>query len=191
MAEIIFKNKRAVSLGSIDGEADLKPRPGVDNINPPPEDGRCDCCGRHISELKPFGKAGDPLVGDFDGALLVKTFRPVGPYDEEAEKLYNTWFADCESHEEYEETEKALKRKYGEEKVDSVMIRTEAYAQTGASWECRDCCILDDDQYFEKLGERERTFGPEDYIVIPHHELRPIETLAEELQKRDKIDHGD
>ena len=38
-------------------------------------DATCDCCGRHISKLKPFGKAGDPLNGDLDGAILVKTFR--------------------------------------------------------------------------------------------------------------------
>jgi hypothetical protein len=53
-------------------------------LNPPPENGRCDCCRRHISELKPFGKAGDPLVGDFEGALLLKTYRREGPYDEKA-----------------------------------------------------------------------------------------------------------
>ena len=44
-------------------------------INPPPDDNCCECCGRHISELKPFGGPGDPLVGDFSGALLVKHFR--------------------------------------------------------------------------------------------------------------------
>jgi hypothetical protein len=32
---------------------------------------RCDCCGKHMSELKPYGKAGDPLVGDLNGELLV------------------------------------------------------------------------------------------------------------------------
>lgn len=44
-------------------------------LNPPPVDNRCECCGRHISELKPFGGPGDPLVGDFSGAFLVKHFR--------------------------------------------------------------------------------------------------------------------
>lgn len=45
-------------------------------INPPPADNRCECCGsRHISELKPFGGPGDPLVGDFSGAFLVKHAR--------------------------------------------------------------------------------------------------------------------
>ena len=44
-------------------------------INPPPIDNCCECCGRHISELKPFGGPGDPLVGDFSAALLIKHFR--------------------------------------------------------------------------------------------------------------------
>lgn len=47
-------------------------------INPPPENKRCERCDEHISKLKPFGKEGDPLVGNFDGALLVKTFRDEG-----------------------------------------------------------------------------------------------------------------
>jgi len=52
------------------------------SINPPPPDGCCEHCGKSVKELKPFGKAGDPLVGDFDGALLVKTlpYRIVGKY---------------------------------------------------------------------------------------------------------------
>lgn len=44
-------------------------------INPPPNDRCCECCGRHVDRLKPFGGPGDPLNGDFKGAYLVKTFR--------------------------------------------------------------------------------------------------------------------
>jgi hypothetical protein len=49
-------------------------------INPPPCDNRCECCGKHISEVKPFGGPGDPLRGDFSGALLVKNFRTLYDY---------------------------------------------------------------------------------------------------------------
>jgi hypothetical protein len=62
------------------------------------------CCGKHISELKQFGGPGDPLVGDFRGAKLVKTFRQEFPN----------------------------------------------YAQVGASWECRDCIILPDKEYWKR-----------------------------------------
>jgi hypothetical protein len=80
MATTIFENNGIISLGSIATEKDLQLGNGF-YINPPPQDGRCDCCGRHINELSPFGKAGDPLVGDFDGAYLVKRWRAEGPPD--------------------------------------------------------------------------------------------------------------
>jgi hypothetical protein len=60
MSEIIIKDDWAISLGTVESEEDLKTIPGVSNINPPPQDGRCDCCGRHISELRPFGDSGEP-----------------------------------------------------------------------------------------------------------------------------------
>jgi hypothetical protein len=88
MQKLLFEGNGITSLGSVDGEEDLKPKGGI-NINPSPSDGRCDCCGRHLSELRPFGKAGDPLVGDFDGFLLLKTHRSNWPFIfEEAEKIY-------------------------------------------------------------------------------------------------------
>ena len=49
-------------------------------INPPPKDGKCTICGRHVRELEAFGGPGDPLVGDFSGAKLVKNFRWDYPY---------------------------------------------------------------------------------------------------------------
>ena len=37
----------------------MKKQKPIIHINPPPPDRRCECCRRHISELKPFGGAGD------------------------------------------------------------------------------------------------------------------------------------
>jgi hypothetical protein len=70
-------------------------------INPPARDRRWECCGKRVSKLKPFGKADAPLLGDFNGAVLVKTFRE-----------------------------------------DSGCI--------GPSWECRDCIILSDEEYWKR-----------------------------------------
>ena len=83
----IIDENGVVSLGNISNEKDSKENAKI-NINSSPEDRWCDCCGRHISQLTPFGKAGDPLVGDFDGLLLVKGWRRMGPYDEQAEKAW-------------------------------------------------------------------------------------------------------
>ena len=88
MTQFMINENGVSSLGSISEYGDLDVMPGI-NINPPPADGKCQVCGRSFERLKPFGKAGDPLVGDFDGALLVKTWRREGPYDEEAVKAFD------------------------------------------------------------------------------------------------------
>mgnify|MGYP007044126081 CR=1 FL=1 len=75
-------------------------------INPPPQDGSCEVCGRTANELKPYGKEGDPLVG---GALLIKSFR-------------------CH-------------------------LRNTENEYVDASWECRDCIILNDEDYAKKKEE--------------------------------------
>ena len=145
------------SLGAVSKEEDLNLRPthGL-SINPPPADGRCQVCGRHMSELKPFGGPGDPLVGDFSGELLLRTYRPDGPYDEEAEKAWK-------------EAEHATKRatrsadplpwlitKYGKEKAEDISLSVQLHGSFGASWECRDCIILHEDEYFKKYAETYR-----------------------------------
>ncbi len=48
-------------------------------INPPPQDGNCMICKRHVSELEAFGGPGDPCLGDFSGAKLIKMFREYYP----------------------------------------------------------------------------------------------------------------
>ena len=73
-------------------------------INPPPQDEKCECCKKHISQLKPFTK------GIFKGGLLVKTFR--------------------------------------------ARMRGTSNEQVGASWECRECICLNDEEYEKKRGER-------------------------------------
>ena len=162
----MFVEGRAISLGSIDSEADLKPIPDRINIHPPPLDGRCDCCGKHISELKPFGKEGDPLVGDFNGELLVKRFRG-GPIDEETENalgeaLGHLMFggrrvsAPGEAIEHLingglraiGDLENRLINKYGKEKGERYF---KSYNNNPmSSWECRECIALADHEYWQK-----------------------------------------
>lgn len=63
MREIIFDENGILSLGAISKEEDLTPSGYRFLIRGPPRDERCEVCGRHISEPKPFGGPGDPLVG--------------------------------------------------------------------------------------------------------------------------------
>ena len=143
-----------VSFDSISSEEDLYLKPRI-NINPPPADGRCNCCGRHVSELEPFGKAGDPFVGDFEGALLIKKFRRLGPYNEEAEKaLFEADKFLSDAGRKGEDPKHWMLKVYGKEKGEKLYWSGIASCQTGSSWECRDCAVLDEDEYFEKLKEQ-------------------------------------
>ena len=87
MTQILIENGAVISLGALSKVEELNPF-GRIHILPPPADGRCQVCGRHIRELEPFGGPGDPLVGDFNGELLVKKWRRKAPYDEAAEKAW-------------------------------------------------------------------------------------------------------
>jgi hypothetical protein len=142
------------TFDSIKNEDDLKPKPGI-NINPPPEDGKCDCCGRSIRELKPFGGPGDPLVGDFTGAFLVKGYRPLGSYSEEAEKVQKEAMRRYEA-DGFDDPLDWMIDKYGKKKGEDMYYANEACYSFGSSWECRDCIVLEDDEYGEKLGQSKK-----------------------------------
>ena len=82
-----------------------------DKFVPLPTDATCTVCGRHINELKPFGGLGDPLVGDYNGAVLVRNKRAFFLYEGD-EPQYET------------------------------------------TWECRDCILLEGDNFYERLSQR-------------------------------------
>lgn len=109
-------------------------------INPPPTNGKCNCCKKNANSLKPFGKAGDPLVGNFNGALLVKTFRTEIPtidrYEERLKEL--------KSPEDWNELERKNEKEFNNLSIYDQLTNT-----VGASWECRDCICLDDNNYFK------------------------------------------
>jgi len=180
MTQFIF-NENEISLGSIGNDEDRNVMSGI-SINTYPVDIGCQVCGRSLDELQPFGKAGDPLVGDFDGRLLVKRHRPEGPYDEKAIKAFD----EAKKHCGDKDPEEWMIEKYGREEGHRLSISAMAYDQSGSSRECRDCIVLDDDEYFDKLRECGNTFDPDDYIAIPQHELNPPETLFEEAKNRNK-----
>ncbi len=149
MTTYIYNENGVSCLGSINKAGDLMDKPGI-NINPPLADGKCQVCGKSLENLKPFGKAGDPLVGDFDGELLVRRWRREGPYDEEAVKALD------EAVKRYRE--EGFKRpmdwviqKFGKEKAHRLSDAAQLYAQMGASWECRDCIVLDDEEIYKRL----------------------------------------
>jgi hypothetical protein len=127
-----------------------------------PEEWCCQCCGRPESQLKPFGKAGDPLVGDFDGAFLFRDMRADGPYFEEAEIIYSASF---NGGKQYEEAERWLIEEFGEEGAGFITYIACLGAQVGGVMLCTDCIVLDYDDYHEK---RLKMFG----LGLSMHEIR-------------------
>ena len=168
MTEILFENGAAISLGAINKEEDLK-QPGRIHINAPPDDCRCDVCGKHISELEPFGGPGDPLVGDFNGELLVKRWRPCGPYSEEAEKAYDKWEEAKKQTPDLKDEDPELWfiAEYGEKKGKELYYGQMAWESPAPSWECRDCAGLDTNEYFEVICKRWKENGDKQ-LAEPH-----------------------
>ncbi len=173
----------------------------VFKINPPPDDRKCEVCHKHVSELKPFGGKGDPLVGDFKGYILLKTFRPMAPRgqdkwnlkgmmikgkkltkaeEKELEKLrkkveveihkgiyqMNTGLISEEENERKNELdnkksnsyshidEEKFIKKYGKKGLEEFYFYDQLINTVEASWECRDCIVLDSDkEYFRMKNE--------------------------------------
>lgn len=158
MSEIRVNEKGIYSMSKINGEKDLKPKPRMISLNPPPKDGNCQCCGRHISELKPFDGAGDFFLDDFDGAYLAKKIRPDGPYDEEAEVVSQAAF-ECYENDGFDNPLDWMIEKYGKEKGEGLFYRAMSYGTARSSWECRNCFVLDTNEYHETLHQREKIIG--------------------------------
>ncbi|MCE5241889.1 MAG: hypothetical protein ABFD98_08240 [Syntrophobacteraceae bacterium] len=122
MTKGLFHMKGTTCLGSIGCYDDRKPRSGI-NINPPPSDGHCACCGRHVSELRRFGKAGDSEVDDFDDERLVKTWKRFYPRDAERERLWEQYFDNCHTEEDFE----GQRRLYDEEFGTDAALNLDLY----------------------------------------------------------------
>ena len=141
MNKIQFEDETAFGLESIDEEEDLKPKDGI-NINPPPNEMRCDCCRRPLSELEPFS--------DFDGDLLRKTYRPFAPYNGIIHKIYDEFFGKTTTEKDFQKAKEKLTQKYGEERAERIVCWEQFSACVSASLECRDCICLNDDEFYER-----------------------------------------
>jgi hypothetical protein len=96
----------------------------------------CDRCGK-VPQI-PFGKEGDPLLGNFDGLYLVKNFRPMCEEDmPEYDKIINELELDDYSQNVFEKVES----KYSKEKVDKALLYDQLRNTIGSTYECRDCHI--------------------------------------------------
>jgi hypothetical protein len=145
------------SFASIDSERDLLPRVGVVNLNPPPKDGRCECCGRHMSELSPFGKVRHPIFGDLEGALLVKKWRKLQPSDARPQSVHGEMIVKGPTGTLLENGKKYLIERSGDGMAEEIRLyHFSGENRVGSSWECRDCIDLDEEEYLERLRQRRK-----------------------------------
>jgi hypothetical protein len=160
----------AMILKSISSEEDLKIK-GRININPPPENGRCECCGKHIRELKPFVDTKHPIFGNIKGAILVKNFRITTDLDHGEE---NDW--------KYVKKLKGLRKKQSKTSPDDILmvkskftngrwdIYNASFIESSfyliSSWECVDCLDLSNEKYLTQKYEKKYRKGEKNYAEL-------------------------
>jgi hypothetical protein len=173
MNKFQFEDETAFDLDSIDDEEDIKAKDGI-NTNNHHNEMRCDCCRRPLSELTPFGKAGDPLVGDFDGALLVRKFMEDAPHNAVVERIYDEFFYNCPTDKEFQKAKEKLAQKYGELQAKYIINWVHMSGSVGPSRQCRDCICLDWYEFEERHADSLDT--PERCDCCGRHlgELKPF-----------------
>jgi hypothetical protein len=114
----------------------------------PPADGRCNCCGKHISDLRPFSVFGNTSGMDIKEVLLVKNVRPQIASIEEIDRILEEVFEGCRSDEDYKKAEEMLVVVFGKEDAEDLLLYANASVLVTISWECRECIALDTEVYF-------------------------------------------
>jgi hypothetical protein len=135
-----------MSMLSVDtkGRVNLEAISTEDYLTDVPRDFKCDLCGRELSELEPFGRPGDPLMGNYEGELLVKVWRRQKPFVEE---YAEAWKEAEENRVDPHDSREWFIRKYKEVKGGMIAHAWSNYNSIEASWECRDCAALSDEEY--------------------------------------------
>jgi hypothetical protein len=73
------------------------------------------------------------------------------PVEVEYQKLDKTsLLSESKYGERYEKIEKELEKKFSPDEIKNWSFLTQLVNTVSASWECRDCMILDDEEYFKK-----------------------------------------
>jgi hypothetical protein len=85
----------------------------------------------------------------------LKTYRTDCPHnrklDKELEEIQKMAGKGKDGFLNYDEYMAELEKKYGKEEAQNISFYEQAVGTVGASWECRDCIILDDDDYHTRM----------------------------------------
>ncbi|MGA3116887.1 MAG: hypothetical protein ABSF90_20900 [Syntrophobacteraceae bacterium] len=111
----------------------------------------CDGCNREPSELDPFGKSGDPICGDHEGKVLVKTLRPIYQPNKKFDELIESYFKDCETGEDFTKALKCIAEPIDGQMRYVLMQYVKALDEADVVWLCRACIIKTDEEYFRYI----------------------------------------
>ena len=167
---VTFTDRDGTFIVAIHCEEDLKLSPKLKQIAPPPADGRCECCGKHITELEPFSVVGHPWGVDVENVLLVKNSRPSVLRDERVDGILKEFLGGNLSNEDYEKAMEKLHEVYGHEMAEHLLRYNFVEGQVSASWDCCDCMQLDTEAYLEMPPLR-YSQGLWGYITIKHEKM--------------------
>ena len=98
---------------------------------------KCDCCGK-LSKRSDLIHLGRSMV-------------PPSTICRKSRKIYDEFFEDCEDP--YEASDLMVK-KLGEEKATEIQVEVSIAGTIVHTYECKDCDILDDDEYHEIRNAR-------------------------------------
>ncbi len=128
------------------------------------EERRCHVCGRSLSELHTFDRFGNPIPMFDPDAAFFYIERPLGLYDEEAEKAWRKAERAVRRAPRTEDPRSWLIAKYGDKRAKEIACAVQAHDTYFYDWECKDCAELGDDECFEIIrlnrGRRSRTNSP-------------------------------
>jgi hypothetical protein len=124
-------------------------------LNNLPADGRCNCCGKHLSELKPFSVMSEASKPGLEEVLLVKNVRPLAPLNKQLDRTLKEFFGDCLNAEDEEIAEERLIEVFGSKFADDLRSYYDASTLAISSWECLECLSLDNETFLAMCVSRE------------------------------------
>jgi hypothetical protein len=77
--------------------------------------------------------------------------------------------------------------KYGQEKGERLYWSGQAYGCIGASWECRDCIVLDLDEYFVKVAQRHKDNPTKDRTSSGDGALKALGVISDRGAKEEEF----
>jgi hypothetical protein len=70
------------------------------------------------------------------------------------DKIAKKFLQDCKSRDECKRAEKKLIDELGKKEAEKIILYHCGYSTGQKSWECRDCAILDNEEFHDRLNQR-------------------------------------